>query len=209
MKNARLFLYSPGNLVGIGLACLGPLLLFSGVIDRGWWAVSVAGYGMGQAIGRLFFRNVEMVQKTEMTLQDLQHFLDRMLIEKGQRLPPEAFEHLRSISESLRQALPRFQELFGRSGSAGEEWLVFRQVILSYLPETLDNYLRLPGGYAASHLVADTGLTPRRLLCDQLSVMDSELQKVVQGLFESDANQMLVNSKFLEQKFRKAIDYME
>ena len=207
MTKLRLFFYGPGNLLGMALACLGPLLLFTGVIEKGWWFVTAGAYGVGWAAGALFFREVALEQQTEMSLEDLQRFLEKLLQEHAKKLPVEAVSHLQSIHESLKAALPRFQELFERSGSAGREWQVFRQVILNYLPETLGNYLRLPATYAVLHKVGNTGKTPKLLLAEQLQVMDAELQKTVQVLFESDANQMLVNSRFLESKFEKATDF--
>jgi hypothetical protein len=208
MRRLQLYFYGRSNLIGMGLACLGPILLFSGVVDKAWWLVSVSGYGMGWAAGALLFPATVIDQKADMSLADVQSFLDKLLREHSKKLPPEAVAHLQSIQASLAQAAPRFQELFEKSGRAGSEWLVFRQVILSYLPETLSNYLRLPATYAAVHKVGNTGKTPKLLLAEQLSVMDAELQKTVQSLFENDANQMLVTSKFLEQKFERAEDFL-
>jgi hypothetical protein len=208
MKQLRLFFYSPGNLLGMGLACIGPLLLFTGVVDKVWWLASIGAYGVGFAAGLLFFPDAVIEQQAEMSLDDLQSFLERLLREHTKKLPSEAVAHLQSIHKSLTEALPRFKELFEQSGTAGREWLVFRQVILSYLPETLGNYLRLPATYAVVHKVGNTGKTPKLLLAEQLAVMDEELQKTVQMLFESDANKMLVASRFLEQKFEKATDFL-
>jgi hypothetical protein len=207
MTKLRLFFYGPGNLLGMALACIGPLLLFTGVIEKGWWLVSVGAYGAGWAAGSLFFREVAIEQATEMSLEDLQRFLEKLLQEHARKLPPEALVYLQSIHQSLESALPRFQELFELSGTPGREWQVFRQVILNYLPETLGNYLRLPATYAAVHKVGNTGKTPKLLLAEQLKVMDSELQITVQSLFENDATRMLVNSRFLESKFEKATDF--
>ncbi|MFP3637701.1 hypothetical protein [Paraburkholderia sp. SIMBA_054] len=203
----KLYLYSPGNLIGIALACIGPALLLAGVVDRGWWMISAAAYGAGWAAGALFFPNAVVEQTVEMSFEELPRFLGKLLEQHGSRIPSESFERIQSIHSSLEQALPRFQELFERSGTPGQQWMIFRQVVLSYLPETLNNYLRLPAPYAATHKVGGTGKTPRALLAEQLEVMDTELQRVVQTLFESDANQMLLNSRFLESKFGKAIDF--
>ena len=208
MTRLRLFFYGPNNLLGMALACLGPILLLSGVVEKGWWLVSGGAYGFGWAAGALFFRDAAIEQRAEMSLEDLQRFLEKMLRDHAKQLPAEAVTRLQSIYASLEQALPRFQELFERSGSAGREWLVFRQVILNYLPQTLGNYLRLPAAYAAVHKVADTGKTPKLLLVEQLQVMDVELQSTVKSLFESDANAMLVNSKFLESRFAAATDFL-
>lgn len=208
MSKLRLYFYGPGNLIGMAMACLGPILLFAGVIDRAWWLVSLGAYGAGWAAGALFYEDVVVEQKVAMTLEDLQRFLCKLLAEHGKKLPQEAVAHLQSIHNSLVEALPKFHELFERSGSPGREWVTFRQVIVSYLPQTLGNYLRLPPTYAAMHKIGNTGKTPKVLLIEQLTVMDMELQAAVKQLFESDVTQMLATSKFLEQKFAKATDFV-
>ena len=208
MMKLRLFFYSPNNLLGLTLACLGPVLLLSGLIGKGWYVVSACAYAVGWLSSEVFFTQAVQEQKTELTLDDLQSYLEKMLRENAKKLPDEAVARLTSIHESLQQALPRFKEMASVSGSGGREWLVFRQVILSYLPQTLGNYLRLPPAYAAMHKVGDTGKTPRALLVEQLGIMDEELQTTTKSLFESDVNQMLVNSIFLEGKFAKATDFL-
>lgn len=208
MIKLRLFFYSPNNLLGLTLACLGPLLLLCGVIGKGWYLVSALAYGLGWTASAVFFTQAVLEQKTELTLDDLQSFLEKLLNDHAKHLPDEAVARLQSIYTSLVQALPRFKEMAGITGSAGKEWMVFRQVILSYLPQTLANYIRLPTAYAAMHKVGDTGKTPKVLLVEQLSIMDTELQTTAKSLFESDVNQMLVNSKFLDSKFGQATDFL-
>lgn len=208
MTKLRLFFYSPNNLLGLALACLGPALLLGGLIGKGWFVVSALAYGSGWLASEVFFTQAVLEQKTELTLDDLQLYLAKMLRDNARKLPEEAVARLGSISESLQQALPRFKEMAAVTGAGGREWLVFRQVILSYLPQTLGNYLRLPPAYAAMHKVGDSGKTPKAMLVEQLRIMDEELQGAAKSLFESEANQMLVNSKFLESKFAKATDFL-
>lgn len=208
MTKLRLFFYSPNNLLGLTLACVGPVLLLCGLIGKGWYLISACAYVAGWLSSEIFFTQAAMEQKTELTLDDLQSYLEKMLRENARKLPEEAAVRLRSISESLEQSLPRFKEMAAVTGAGGKEWLIFRQVILSYLPQTLGNYLRLPTAYAAMHKVGDTGKTPKVLLVEQLSIMDDELQAATKSLFESDVNRMLVNSKFLDSKFGKATDFL-
>jgi hypothetical protein len=209
MTNLRLFFYSHNNLLGLGLACIGPLLLLGGVLGKGWYLVSAMAYGMGWAASAVFFTKAALVQKANLTLDDFQSFLETLLRENLRQLPDPAVVHLKSICESLEQALPRFKEIASTTGSAGKECLVFRQVILNYLPQTLANYLRLPTAYAARHKVGDTGKTAKTLLIEQLGILDAELQATAKSLFESDINKMLVNSKFLESKFGHATNFLD
>lgn len=207
MTRFWLFFFSTNNLLGMAAACLGPILLMAGIIGPGWQVVTLLAYVVGWVTGKVFFPDAAIEQKRELSLDDLQRVLETILKEHAKALPDEARASLQSIYQSLEAALPRFKELFEKSGTGGQEWIVFRQVILSYLPETVNNYLRLPAAYAAMHKVGNTGKTPKVLLIEQLSVMDTELQSAVRSLFESDAQKMLINSKFLESKFTKALDF--
>lgn len=208
MSKWRLFFYSPSNMLGCALACFGPVLFMAGVIGTGWWMVTLLAYALGFVAATLLFPAADFEHRTDLTLEDLQHFLEKLLRDHAKSLPDEAVLRLQSIYDSLTQALPKFKEMFEVSGAGGREWMTFRQVILNYLPETLGNYLRLPRAYASMHKVGDTGKTPRMLLVEQLTVMDDELQSAMKSLFDSDINQMLVNSKFLEGKFGKATDFL-
>jgi hypothetical protein len=209
MQKLRLFLFSQYNLCGLAVACIGPALVLADVIGRGWPLVSMLGYGVGYAGGVLLFPQAVIEQQAEMSLEDLQGFLSKLLREHSNRLPQEAVAHLKSIADSLEQALPRFKEMFESTGTGGEGWMVFRQVILSYLPQTIGNYLRLPAKYAATHIVGNTGKTPHVLLVSQLKAMDTELIRATQTMFESDANQMLIDTTFLERKFGRVSDFMD
>lgn len=202
------YFYSASNLLGLAFASLGPLLYLGGVLGNGWGWVTLFAYGFGAVVATLVFPAPRLPASQDLTLDDLAAFLDRLLREHTHSLPVEAVERLRSIHDSLAQVLPKFREVFAAGAVGGREWLTFRQVILSYLPTILGNYLRLPRGYAHLHKVGDTGKTPRQLLVEQLTVLDEELHSAMNTLFESDLNQMLVNSKFLESKFGKATDFL-
>lgn len=209
MTKIKLFLYGQGNIVGSALATVAVILYLSGLLGEGWWIATALAYALGYVASTVLVPTVNFEHETELGLDDLQHFLTKMLSDYGKQLPDESLEHLKSIKESLDQALPKFKDIFEISGSGGPEWMRFRKVILNYLPETLGNYLRLPRAYVNVHKVGETGKTPRKMLVEQLSVMDDELKTAVSSLFESDLTQMVNNSKFLESKFRKAVTFLD
>src|SRR5262249_34997450 len=69
-----LFLYSTANMVGCAFALVGPMLLFAGFIDRGWWLITLGLYGAGYLIGRRppeIERHIETTLSVEQTLERL------------------------------------------------------------------------------------------------------------------------------------------
>ena len=69
-----------------------------------------------------------------------------------------------------------------------------------YLPDTLDAYLRLPPSYADHHEFAD-GRTPRVMLIEQLEVLKREMDVIAARANGAQADQLIVNGRFLSDKF--------
>src|SRR2546427_7562813 len=51
MRRLQLFFYGNGNLAGLALALLGPVLLFAGVIGAGWGWITLGLYVAGLLLG--------------------------------------------------------------------------------------------------------------------------------------------------------------
>jgi hypothetical protein len=75
-----------------------------------------------------------------------------------------------SIKGSIVSILPELVDLT----SANYDIHTIRKTALEYLPETLENYLKLPPAYRNLHVVKD-GKTPKQLLLDQLDLLDQKL----------------------------------
>jgi hypothetical protein len=73
-------------------------------------------------------------------------------------------------------------------------------VITRDLPETVRNYLNLPTVFSSIHVVKD-GKTCKQLLIEQLDFLNLELRKIAENVYKDDAEALIVNGKFLEEKF--------
>jgi hypothetical protein len=78
--------------------------------------------------------------------------------------------------------------------------LTVRQTALDYLPTTLSTYLGLPPAYRRFHAVRD-GKTAHDLLLEQLRLLDGKMKEIVANMHSNDAQALLANGRFLEEKF--------
>jgi len=69
------------------------------------------------------------------------------------------------------------------------------------LPQTVRNYLQLPPAFAAVHTV-EGGKTCKQLLLDQLDILANQLTKLSELINKDDAEALIKNGKFLQEKFQ-------
>ena len=99
---------------------------------------------------------------------------------------------------SIREVLPKLADARGFD----DNLYTVCETVLRYLPETLANYAALPPAFRATR-VLKTGKTARDLLTEQLTILDNQLKEVVDNVARGDAEALLANGKFLEDKFRE------
>lgn len=75
-----------------------------------------------------------------------------------------------------------------------------RKIAFEYLPDALNEYLRLPADLARTARLRG-GKTAEEALGDQLRLLDSTLHDLAKSLFERDATGLLVHGRFLREKF--------
>jgi hypothetical protein len=195
-----LWLYGNGNIAGCGLALVGPLLLFAGVIGPGWLPITAGLYAAGWLVGWAsrgtpdIERRIADTLTVDQTLEQLDHLVGQV----GPHLTAEMNRHLASVRGSVSEVLPR---LVG-ARSFDTDLFTVRETVLRYLPETLANYVALPGVFRTTHLLKD-GKTARELLADQLGVLDAKMKEIVANVAGADAQALLANGKFLEMKFQQ------
>jgi len=193
---ALLWLYSSANIAGCASALLGPALLFGGVIERGWLAITAGLYAAGWLLGRRppeLERHIEQSLSIEQTIESL----DQIIAEAQPYLSTEMRASLASVRTSVAEVLPR---LSGAGGMENDLYTV-RETVLRYLPETLANYAALPPAFRASHVLKD-GKTARDLMTEQLGLLDGKMREIIANVASSDAQALLANGRFLEAKFR-------
>jgi hypothetical protein len=75
-----------------------------------------------------------------------------------------------------------------------------------YLPDTLAAYLRLPKYYAQMQVLSD-GKTASQTLNEQLVVLDNSLKDVAKSAFAGDAEALVTNGQFLQNKFSEKLAF--
>jgi hypothetical protein len=200
-----MYLYSTRNIVGclFGMGGLG--LFFGGVVHAYWWAIVGGLYGAGAL---LWPRSdlAETALQTELSPERLAQQLRKLVDSVAGGLPKEALDRLRSIQSTLSELLPRLKELSDRGVISSRESFTVVETVRRYLPDTLAAYLRLPKYYAQRQPLAD-GRTASQTLLEQLSILDSSLKDVAKSAFAGDAETLVTNGQFLQNKFSEKLAF--
>jgi hypothetical protein len=192
-----LWLYSSANVWGSVAGLIGVALFFAGVIGPGWLAIVAGLYAIG-AVAAPRPRRVEFAIGTDYTLEDVQQHLDAMLKALQQDAGDATLATLKSIRDHALTLLPQLRS----EALTEEDRYLLRETIVRYLPDTIANYLRLPTLYRRYHVVRG-GKTAEALLHEQLSLMDEQLSKIADRVYQAQAQALVVQGRFLEDKFRK------
>lgn len=100
------------------------------------------------------------------------------------------------IAERVEEMVPRLD----RMGLASREAYTVVATATSYLPESVDAYLRLPRDFADREVIAQ-GRTALALLCDQLDLLTLTLGRISDALSRQDAVALVAQGTFLEETF--------
>ncbi len=204
-QRLQLFLYSSGNVAGCLLAMGGLGLFFAGVINSYWWAIVAGLYGAG-VLGWPRSNLAEMAERTELSTELLAQQVRKLVDSVAQGLPKDALDCLRSIQNTLAELLPRLQEMRERGVISAKDSFTVVETVRRYLPDTLGAYLRLPKFYAQMQTLAD-GRTASQTLLDQLRVLDTSLKDVAKSAYAGDAEMLVTNGKFLQNKFSEKLAF--
>jgi hypothetical protein len=198
-QRVLLFLYSTGNIAGCLLAMGGLGLLFSGFIHSYWWGIVAGLYGAG-VLGWPRDELAATAEQTELTTEMMAQQVRKLVDSVARGLPKDALDRLHSIQATLTELLPRLQELRDRGVLSAKDSFTVVETVRRYLPDTLAAYLRLPRFYAQMQPLAD-GRTASQTLVEQLRMLDDSLKDVSKSAFAGDADTLVTNGKFLQQKF--------
>ena len=114
----------------------------------------------------------------------------------GSRVPAEAIAAVRRIAELLVDTLPRV-------AGQGEAEVIVRRTAMVYLPDTLRAYLSLPADWAVEHVFPD-GTTPGQALISQLTALEEAAKRMRNAAVEHDASALLINGRFLADRFAQS-----
>ena len=205
LQRLKLYFYSTRNIAGCLLALGGLGLFFGGVIHAWWWAIVAGLYGAG-ALGWPRSSLAEAAEQTELSSEMLAQQVRKLVDSVASGLPKDSLDRLRSIQGTLSELLPRLQELRDRGIISAKDSFTVIETVRRYLPDTLGAYLRLPRFYAQMQTLAD-GRTASQTLLDQLTVLDTSLKDVAKSAFAGDAEALVTNGQFLQNKFSKKLAF--
>lgn len=111
-------------------------------------------------------------------------------------LPPLVIARVSRVAQTVRTTLPRLRS----TGLNTSDAYAVMATATDYLPEALGAYLRLPRGWADSRPV-DAGKTSLMLLVDQLDLLGSTMDKILDAVARTDAAALIAHGRFLTQRF--------
>jgi hypothetical protein len=203
VQRLKMFLYSTGNIAGCLLAMGGLGLFFGGVIHSYWWAIVGGLYGVG-VLGWPRSDLADTAERAELSTEMLAQQVRKLVDSVAQGLPKDALDFLHSIQGTLSELLPRLQELRDRGIISARDSFTVLETVRRYLPDTLAAYLRLPRFYAQMQTLSD-GRTASQTLLDQLGVLDTSLKEIAKNAFAGDAETLVSNGQFLQNKFSEKL----
>lgn len=194
-RRILLFLYSNGNIAGSLLGIIGMGLFFGGIIKSYWLAIVLGLYVTGVLA---FPRSAQWQLSQTMRLEgiDLQHQLQEMLKKVRKNVGAEVYDRLQQLAENLDYLITKTDVT---SASPFLRHFV-QQTVNDYLPTSLENYLNLPPAYRTLHPVRN-GKTSKDLLLEQLAVLHSETQEVIENVHQNDVDAIEAHTRFLKGKF--------
>jgi hypothetical protein len=190
------YLYSTKNIVGSLLALVGLVLFFTGVVGALWPVIVVGLY----LIGVLVMPGTATIDlRSGFDPDDIRKALDHEVHVVSGRVPAEVFAKVQSIQQIILGILPRSGDL----PPGSPELFVVERTATDYLPTALESYLNLPRAYATLHPVQD-GKTPKQVLMDQLTLLESKMSEVAEDVHRNDTDRLLANGRFLEERFGRS-----
>lgn len=116
----------------------------------------------------------------------------------NEQLKKRAGPHVLSIMQRIEHKL---SYLFGQTNELFDlSRFEVNQIANNYLPDALNEYLKLPSELAKSQRLRNN-FTAEELLSEQLIRLDHALEELTTSLFEKDAQGLLIHGRFLKDRF--------
>jgi hypothetical protein len=190
------YLYSTKNIVGSALALVGLVLFFAGIIGPLWPVIVVGLYSIGALVAP---GTPSIDLRSGFDPNDVRKALDNEVRIVNGRVPADVLAKVQSIQQIILGILPRS----GALPPGSPELFVVQRTATDYLPTALESYLNLPRAYATLHPVQD-GKTPKQVLLDQLTLLESKMTEVADDVHRNDTDRLLANGRFLEERFGRS-----
>ena len=191
MNPVKRFLLSTGNLVGCAAAALVALLFILGIFKTFWLLIAVGSYGLGVAT---FWRPTPKAFEEG---KDTAYYLNWLRVVGLPKLPMQASTRLERILGMVDEVWPRLKEMQTEGlvqYSSREE---IKQVLTVFLPELIQNYIRVPVAYARTHKV--DGKPMDQLLDEQLEMLEAHVQSIRENVYSRDVEALKTNGRVLKE----------
>jgi len=200
------WLASTKNIAGsvLGIAALGAQVVFG--LGPLWPVVVLAMYAVGALVAprdKIDLRpgplhgNGGVASAADLSAQLA--VLRRSLTVETRRLPDDARSRLARILDALDQIVARWSDLAG----AADQAHTVEQMILDYLPTSIQRFLNLPRSFALSGRVEGRKSAQEELV-DQLDILETESDRIRTALYAQDLAALEDQSRFLREKFGRS-----
>jgi len=127
-------------------------------------------------------------------------------LSRDERLPADARARLGALHFRCREAATYLSD-HGQDLQSGSGFLL-GQIETDYAPEAVRAYLKLPGSLANVTPLQD-GKTGQGLLNEQLDLLLSAVQDILQGAAQAGGQHLLAHQRFLKERFAKPNDELK
>ena len=110
--------------------------------------------------------------------------------------PPVVRARVQRIDTTIRGTLPRLGDI----GLGSYDGFSVMTTATDYLPEALDNYLRLPREWADTRPI-EGSKTALMVLIEQLDLLAATMDQIFDAANRADAQALIAHGRFLEAKF--------
>lgn len=167
---------------------LGPLAVFSIV-------------GLFFVLGFALAKNKKVEQALPiLTTSDIEKSLNDLIDRIREPASKAIVAKVESIRTSILQTLPSIENI---GDNTNKDIYLLRKVALEYLPNSLDNYLKMPYNVRRGNELRD-GKTAHDLMLEQLTLLDNEMEGIFESISKEETDQLRVHGRYLEQLFEKS-----
>lgn len=196
------WLGSSKNILGgvLGAVALGAQLVFG--LGPLWPLIVAASYGVGALVApreRVDLRLGIGAGASSADLTAQLKLLRRATRGEARRLPDDANAVLLRILDALDEIVGRWDDLT----AAPDQRHVVEQMIVDYLPTSLQKYLNLPRTYALSARVEGQKSAHDELI-DQLTILEKEADRIRSAVYSRDVDALGDQGRFLREKFGRS-----
>lgn len=203
----------------LNTAILALTVILAFLLPGYWWVVTGVGIlawagsvfatlrnprTQAKALAQMVTSGVAAAQSSsDLQTQEIAIILDTLIHSVRRKLPKDVLGQVDSIRSSILEILPRVEALEGIDHNR----YAVRQIAMSYLPETLENYMKLPQEMATQKEIRG-GRTAHQLLQEQLGLLDGELKEIIDDIDRADTRSLLAHGRFLEDKFGQSDQWL-